>query len=554
MIEILPATASCDRGAQGSSVELRLSLLNNSAPVSPHSPSPTATPPDFSTFRPATESEISKILSSCPSKQSDSDPIPTWLLKECSSVLIPTITNIVNLSLSSGNFHSTLKESVVSPLLKKPTLNTEDLSNYRPISNLSLISKITERVVKSRLTTHLSSNNLLNPHQSAYSKHHSTETALLYIHDHLVNAIGAQQVSCLCLLDLSAAFDTIDHNILLSRLSSWFGIHGTVLNWFKSYLSSRSFRVRCSGSLSSPHGSLYGVPQGSVLGPLLFILYTTPLSTLISSHSLNHHLYADDTQIFLSFRPPDFHSNLTHLQDVLQCISSWMTANLLTLNSSKTEFLLIGLKQQLAKINNSSLNTTHSARNLGFIFDEHLTFSDQISALSKSCYSHIRQLRCIRPFLDSKTASLIATSIVHSKLDYCNSLYYNLPKSQLNRLQHIQNSLARAVVRAPKFSHTTPILKSLHWLKINERIEYKILSLTFKLLYTAQPPYLYNLISLQPQRNTRSSSVVTLARPSTHSSLKITSRSFRYASPHLWNQLPHSLRQPRLDLLLPDSP
>jgi len=126
------------------------------------------------------------------------------------------------------------------------------ISNYRPISNLSLISKITKRIVKSRLTCYLSSNNLLNPHQSAYCKHQSTETALLYIHDHLINAIGSQHVSCLCLLDLSAAFDTIYQNILLSHLSSWFGIHGTVLNWFKSYLSSRSFRVRCSGSLVFP--------------------------------------------------------------------------------------------------------------------------------------------------------------------------------------------------------------------------------------------------------------------------------------------------------------
>jgi len=176
-------------------------------------------------------------------------------------------------------------------------------------------------------------------------------------------------------------------------------------------------------------------------------------------------------------------------------------------------------------------------------------------AVNLQAYTPCNIMRlAIDPFLDSKTASLIATSIVHSKLDYCNSLYYNLPKSQLNRLQHIQNSLARAVVIAPKFGHTTPIFKSLHWLKRNERIEYKILSLTFKLLYTAQPPYLYNLISLQPLRNTRSSSVVTLARPPTHSSLKITSRTFRYASPHLRNQLPHSLRQPRLDLPLPDSP
>ena len=123
-----------------------------------------------------------------------------------------------------------LKESVISPFLKKSTLDKDQLSNYRPISNLSLISKIIERIVKSRLTDHLTSNKLLNPHQSAYCKHHSTETALLYIHDHLINAIGSQKLSCLCLLDHSAAFDTIDHSILLTRLSSWFGIHGSVLN------------------------------------------------------------------------------------------------------------------------------------------------------------------------------------------------------------------------------------------------------------------------------------------------------------------------------------
>ena len=147
------------------------------------------------------------------------------------------------------------------------------------------------------------------------------------------------------LLDLSAAFDTIDHNILLTCLSPWFGIQSTALNWFTSYVSSRCFPVKCNNNLSSLHTCLCGVPKSSIFGHLLFVMYTTPLSTLISSMSLNHHFYADDTQLFLSFHPSEFNSDITHLQNALQQISSWMTANLLTLNSSKTEFLLIGLKQ-----------------------------------------------------------------------------------------------------------------------------------------------------------------------------------------------------------------
>ena len=167
--------------------------------------------------------------------------------------------------------------------------------------------------------------------------------------------------------------------------------------------------------------------------------------------------------------------SIDHLQNALNRISSWITANPPTLNSSNTEFLLTGLSKHLAKSHNSSINTTHSDWNISFIFDKHLTFSDQISSVSKSCYYCSCQLRCIRHYLNTKTASTIATSIVHSKLDYCNSLNYNLPKSQITRLQQIENSLARAVVKCQSSQiqshHSHPLVYALvkdnwaHWIQ-----------------------------------------------------------------------------------------
>jgi exonuclease III len=530
--------------------KLHTTLLSNHTRVSPHVPPP-FTPPNFSSFTCVTTDEVSKLLSQSPDTYCDLDPIPTSLLKQFSHILLPTITNIINLSISTGVFPDQFKSCSVHPLLKKSNLDKDNLSNYRPISHLSFLSKLTERVVKLRLVDYLSNNNLLNSFQSAYIKHHSTETALLSVHDHIIRAISHQQVTCLTLLDLSAAFDTIDHSILLERLSSWFGISSTALSWIKSYLLNRSFSVNIENSKSSVFQLLYGVPQGSVLGPLLFILYTTPLSTVISNSSANHHLFADDTQLFLSFSAADFAYNITHLENTISNVSNWMSSNFLSLNPSKTEFLIIGLPQQLSKLNspiihlpnNVTLSPVTSARNLGVIFDNNLTFSQHISAISKSCFLNIRDLRRIRNTIDQTTACTIATSLIHSKIDYCNSLLLNLPATQTNRLQLVLNSAARAVTKTPKFHHITPILKSLHWLKINERIQYKVLSLTYKSLQTGHPSYLRSLLSFTPNRSTRSSSLITLNRPTNTSRLRISNRSFSHCAPVLWNNLPPDLRQ-----------
>jgi len=532
-------------------LKLHSALKSSSTVSSPHTP-PKNTPTILSSFSLVSEDEVSRIISHSSNSFSDLDPIPTSLLKQCLSALLPTLTNIINLSLVSGTFPDQFKSCSVIPLLKKYNLDKEDLSNYRPISHLSFLSKLTERVVKNRLTAHLSANNLLNSYQSAYTKHHSTESTLLAVHDHIIKSMSEQKVTALCLLDLSAAFDTIDHSILLHRLSSWFGFDGTVISWLTSYLSSRSFVVSINSTSSAPSPLRQGVPQGSVLGPLLFILYTTPLSSLISDSSVGHHLFADDTQLFISFRAPEFSANILHLQNTIDLVSQWMSANLLSLNQSKTEFLLIGLPAQLSKISDPSLlmpsNVTitpaQSARNLGIIFDSTLSMSDHISSVSKSCFLCIRDLRRIRNTLDFSTARTIATSLIHSKLDYCNSLFLNLPQSQLGRLQLILNSSARAVSKTPKFAHISPVLKSLHWLKIEQRIQYKVASITYKVLQSKQPSYLHCLLNVQSNRTTRSSNVITLQRPSVRSRLKLTDRSFTHHAPVLWNSLPKQLRQP----------
>ena len=225
---------------------------------------------------------VKLVITKSAPKTCSLDPIPTPLLLEILDCLLPSLTALINSSLSSGLFPQAFKSAVIFPLLKKPSLDPNELKNFRPISNLPFISKIIEKLVLVQIYRHLSANNLLNQFQSAYRPGHSTETALLKIVNDLLS-LDDGNIYLLASLDLSAAFDTIDHDILLHRLQHDFGLSGTVLDWLSSYLSGRIQSVSVHSHTSVPASVSCGVPQGSVLGPIMFVLYTTPLSLLSSN-------------------------------------------------------------------------------------------------------------------------------------------------------------------------------------------------------------------------------------------------------------------------------
>ena len=440
-------------------------------------PEPPLSEKTLQSFTPATTNEVLIIIKKYPNKSCDLDPFPTLLLKSCIDQLIFPVTTIINLSMQSGVVPQVFKQALVNPLIKKLTLCKNDLRNYRGISNLSFLSKILEKVVANRLYEHIYNHHLSNDLQSAYKRFHSTETALLKIHNDIVDNMDNGKVTALTLLDLSAAFDTIDHSILLQCLHRYFGISGPALRWFKSFLSDRYQSINISGTLSSPQHLPFGVPQGSVLGPVLFSFYTTSLSQVIANRNLSHHLYADDTQVYISLSQSNGQESLSTLSDCLTDILSWMESSKLKLNPDKTDLIIIGTKQQRNKVINhfpvkllgSDTFPSDTVRNLGVVFDSDFNFRQHIAQVCKSCFYHIRDHRRIRRHISISTAKTISKTkaLISSRLDYCNSLLNNIAKRDLAKLQRVQNCLARVVLRAPRFSPSLPPLKQLHWLPVS---------------------------------------------------------------------------------------
>lgn len=458
----------------------------------------------------------------------------------------------MNGSLLTGIFPTSYKVSSITPLIKKPGIDANSLNNYRPISNLKFISKVVERAASAQLQDYMFENELYGRRQSAYRKHFSTETALVRVQNDILRAVDQHADVVLVLLDLSAAFDTVDHKILLQRLRDRYGITGDALAWCTSYLTGRKQSVVIGDKVSATHVMDCSVPQGSVAGPFMFTVYAAPLEDVIRSYGVEVMIYADDTQLYLVLDPTS-DNPLKRLEDCIRGVKAWTTENKLLLNDSKTEVLHLSSRfvrnpthLSTIGVGDAEVDIASEVRNLGALMDQHMTLKSHVNKVCRAACLAISKIGRIRRYIDRSTAERLIHAFVTSRLDANNSLLYGLPKSEISKLQRVQNSAVRlALGICGKHRSGISDLRrdELHWLPVQDRIVFKILMITYKSLNGLAPPYLKELLtSYQPSRTLRSSTQALLEIPRTVSTITYGERAFSVSAPKLWNALPQQIR------------
>lgn len=473
------------------------------------------------------------------------DVFPDWLYRASLDALVPPLKLLFNTCLATGRFPSREKMAVIRPLLKQHNADSSKLSNYRPISTLSVFSKVLEKIVVSRVVDFLARNNLLPDSQSAYRKGHSTESALLQIHSRLLKSADDGFCSALVSLDMSAAFDTVDHDRLLYKLEHFFGFRSSALSFFESYLRDRSSCVAIDSHRSPSSNLVCGVPQGSCLGPLLFIMYTADVFDLVSKHSgFFCSSYADDIQLYCRLTDE---SSVARFEKLLEEVAVFMDLNKLHLNASKTQLCLFGTQQQLARRSEFSLNfrgtsitPESSVKILGVLFDSGLTFSEHADQVARTCRWQLAELSRIRDRLDRRSLSMLLHSFITSRIDYCNSLFVGCPESVLSSLQSVQNFAIRVLFGKGKRCEASPLLREAHWLPVRSRCQFKIALWCFKVVSGSAPPTVSGIVTPSSHQYSLRSSPQLAVVPQHR--LSLFERSFAFSGPSMWQSLPNTLK------------
>ena len=475
------------------------------------------------------------------SKATGLDTISARFVRECADLICVPICDIFNQSISQGKFPDDWKYARVTPLFKQG--NRDDVNNYRPISVIPIVAKVFERIVYDQLYAYLEEHDILYQNQSGFRATHSTVTALLEATDSWAYNIDNGKINGVIFLDLKKAFDTVDHQILLSKLN-YYGIHGKSFKWFQPYLENRTQKCSVNGSLSSSCSLTCGVPQGTILGPLLFLLYINDLPNCLSN--CEPRMYADDTH--LTYAGGDLESIQLCLNEDLTNVFNWLQANKLTLNMTKTEFMLIGSGQRLGtltaspttRMNSTQVSQVTSTKSLGVIIDDRLDWHSHIEKLTKKIASGIGCLKRVRHLIPASTLHLLYQALVKPHFDYCDIVWGSCGITLRDKLQKLQIRAARVLTFSSYDADATKLLEFLSWKNLTSQQEIHRVTMVFKCLHGLAPEYLNSKFrwrnSAYDLRDSENKLNVPLPRTNYYR------KSFSYSGATLWNSLPCDIR------------
>ena len=493
-------------------------------------------------FKPVIASEVLSIVKSLKnSRACGHDGLNTFILKKIIFNIVDPLCHIFNMSLVTGTYPKSFKLARVIPVFKKGDRN--QCNNYRPISILPCISKILERIAYNQLYTFLMKHNIILPSQYGFRKNHSTDLAILDLHDK-ITALFNKQCIVGVLLDLSKAFDTLDYKILLYKLEHN-GVRGTPLAWFSDYLSNRQQYTEFGNHKSDILNLQCGVPQGSILGPLLFLIYINDITHV--SPNLSYILFADDTTLLYADK------NLDHIFSVfnteLAKLLAWLRCNKLSLNINKTNYIIFhsqnkpinNISHKLV-IDNVEIQQKSHVKFLGIFLDEHLNWNKQYDHIQSNISRTIGIMYKLKDILPLKALILLYNSFILSYLSYGIIIWGNCYTKYVNSLLKLQKRAVRLCTGSQYLAHTDPIFKRLRLLKVSDLNILQTAIFMFKLRQNLLPCHFNRMFTCNWQihsHNTRNSENFHLTNPRTTQS----SRSIRHRGPDIWHSLSKDTKQ-----------
>lgn len=485
---------------------------------------------------------LKSIVRNLPNKSCTEERITVEVMKFVMEVTGSKIAQIFNKSLEQGIFPDEWKESVVVPVPKiGGTIKVEE---FRPINKLPVYEKVLEILAHRQIVEYLDKNELINESQSGFRAKHSCETALQWVISSWKKIIGERKIIGVIFLDLKRAFEVVDRKILFKKLKA-FGIKGTVLKWFKSYLRKRTQRVKFNGSLSNPISVDLGVPQGSVLGPLLFLLYINDIAEVINDNCVVR-LFADDALIYTTgFSSQEINDNLN---EQMVKIEEWLDKNRLDVNVNKTKVMIIrGVRKTVVesnvviKLKGEILEMVNEIKYLGIIIDKNLNFSAHADYISRKAGVKLGVLRRVSEDMSRDMRCRIYNTIVAPLFEYCASILIGLSETNVQRLQKLQNQGMRIILRRDRKEKIRNMIEELKFMYVKERIEYNVCILVYKIVNELCPKYLsrdIEMVQSRSNRDTRKGKNLCIARCKTREEQKM----LLHDGFKMYNDLPNEVK------------